>query len=320
MRLEDLRSEDLDGRSRVDDLVLDYLASIKSRSLKHCEAVALKSFFKHNTVPLSLKAPAAGRTVSEKIPTQNGLAAMIEVASIRGKALIAFLAQSGVRESTLCRLRYRNIKEDFEGERLPVHIHIEPDERTKIKDLPFYHTFIAADSVKYLKLYFKMRAEGSEKIPCEVIYDESPLFRQEESRRIIPIREASVRFIVRQAAEKAGLVKLSRMPRTKGPPSWSPIRPHSLRKFFETGLESANIPPTWIEHLMGHKTTTYSKPTVEQLREAYVKATPYLSLAEGEASIKQGKELQALKERIAYIESQIAKSNREVDQAMKEDS
>jgi len=51
-----------------------------------------------------------------------------------------------------------------------------------------------------------------------------------------------------------------------------------------------------------------------------VKATPYLSLAEGEASIKQGKELQALKERIAYIESQIAKSNRELDQAMKDDS
>jgi len=55
--------------------------------------------------------------------------------------------------------------------------------------------------------------------------------------------------------------------------------------------------------------------------DEYRKALPHLNLISGEAASKQQQDkVRALEERIAYIESVIAKSNREVDQALKDDS
>jgi hypothetical protein len=58
------------------------------------------------------------------------------------------------------------------------------------------------------------------------------------------------------------------------------ISPHSLRKYLQTTLEAANVNTNWIDQILGHKLINsrdaYSKPTNEQLKEAYTKAYKFL--------------------------------------------
>jgi hypothetical protein len=47
------------------------------------------------------------------------------------------------------------------------------------------------------------------------------------------------------------------------------LRPHSLRKYLETKLENGNINHEHIQRLMGHDVSTYSKPTIDVLKDEY---------------------------------------------------
>ncbi len=55
---------------------------------------------------------------------------------------------------------------------------------------------------------------------------------------------------------------------------------HSLRKYVQTNLEVAGMNVNWIDQILGHKLINsrdaYSKPTDEQLQEAYTKAYKFL--------------------------------------------
>ena len=54
------------------------------------------------------------------------------------------------------------------------------------------------------------------------------------------------------------------------------VSAHSLRRYFQTTMEEANINVNWIDQMMGHELVNcrgaYSKPTDEQLETAYRKA------------------------------------------------
>jgi hypothetical protein len=50
------------------------------------------------------------------------------------------------------------------------------------------------------------------------------------------------------------------------------LRPHSLRKYLETRLENGGINHEHIQRLMGHNVSTYSKPTIEVLKDEYRRA------------------------------------------------
>jgi len=50
------------------------------------------------------------------------------------------------------------------------------------------------------------------------------------------------------------------------------LRLHTLRKYFRTRLETANIPTGFIERMMGHKPyldRSYLKPTEKELADRY---------------------------------------------------
>ena len=61
---------------------------------------------------------------------------------------------------------------------------------------------------------------------------------------------------------------------------------HSLRKRLQTQLEKGGMPTNWIDQVLGHKLINsrdaYSLPTDEELREAYVKAYPMVSVFNNE--------------------------------------
>jgi len=60
------------------------------------------------------------------------------------------------------------------------------------------------------------------------------------------------------------------------------LRMYTLRKYFRTRLESANLPTGFIERMMGHKPhldQAYFKPTEEELADRYSSAVPELLLS-----------------------------------------
>jgi integrase len=96
-RVHDLKEDDIRLRSRHEELAMKYFQTFKSRGSGVGAMSYLKSFYRHNYVPLQTKIPRAWRVTSEKVPTQGEIRRMMSVSNLRDRAVIAFLAQSGVR-------------------------------------------------------------------------------------------------------------------------------------------------------------------------------------------------------------------------------
>lgn len=300
-RVHDLKEDDIRLRSRHEELMLKYFQTFKSRGTGIGAMSYVKSFYRHNYVPLQCKIPRAWRVTSEKVPTQGEIRHMMSVSNLRDRAVIAFLAQSGVRISTLCRLTYGDVSADLEAGKVPVHIKAMPFQ-AKGKRAEGYDTFIGPEAIDALKAYLDSRRRGTRHIPGEPIRSDAPLFRRQLNgdEESVPVSDDSIEQLVTQAALRAGVIEAK-----KKPGDWSQVRPHVLRKFYQTSLERAGIPHNWVKRLLGHQLPAsedpYSKPTVEDLRKAYGRALPHLALSD--ATI----ELAAQQETIAELKARLEK-------------
>ncbi len=225
----------------------------------------IKTFYRVNDITLNL--PGKYRvtvTYRDRAPKPEELQRLIEVADLREKAMIAMLATGGFRIGTLLKLKYRHVKEDLEAGRVPVHIHVEAElNKGKVCD---YDTFINEEAAHYLKLYLEQRRKGTEKIPPEIITDESPLFISKREKRT-PLNYAAFERTWRKLLWKVNLDKRRGRMRE--------IRIHSLRKFFKTQLVALGVPTEYVEYMMEHKLSTYhdvQMKGVEFLRNIYATA------------------------------------------------
>lgn len=204
----------------------------------------------------------------DRAPTQEELARMMDVADVRGRAVLAMLALGGFRVGTLVRLCYRHVKQDLERGVRPLHVHVEAG-ITK-GGYGDYDTFLGPEAVDALSLYLEERRRGrlySQKQP-EQIRDDMPLIRSEEARDIRPLTPGGVHRIVHNLLLKTDLLPKTTRTRYE-------LRPHSIRKFFRTQLAALGVNNDYIEYMMGHKTPTYHDVRmlgVEKLRQIYNRA------------------------------------------------
>jgi len=233
---------------------------------------ALKSFFKHNGVEVPVGKVKNWVTYEDRAITPEELRKLLEVADLRTKVALAILAQSGMRLSTLAGLTYGHVREGLEKDEVPLRIHIAS--RLAKDRVRSFDTFIGQESKELLKAYLETRTRGTEDIPGEVLTDESPLLRDAASKTAKPIKGKMIYLSIRNAMLKAGLVKRGE--------KRSKLRPHSLRKFFRTELEVAGVSRTFIEYMMGHTLPgtdeAYFRPSISQVKEAYMKGVSFLSL------------------------------------------
>ncbi|MCW4038521.1 MAG: site-specific integrase [Candidatus Bathyarchaeota archaeon] len=197
----------------------------------------------------------------DRAPTPKELFKVIDIAPIKGKTVVSILALSGIRIGTLVKLTYGHVRQDLEAGIAPVHIHVEA-EITKGK-YGAYDTFLGAEAIQYLKAYLDMRRQGTEKIPPEVLTDDSPLIRNECRNVVIPVSGAGITTLVHKLLFRASII-------VKGEAKRYCVRPHSIRKYFKTQLEYLRtIPTEYIEYMMGHRISIYNSIAVEQLRNLY---------------------------------------------------
>jgi integrase len=274
-RKKDLQSKDPKTQMRMERSLKEFINHLREKGFKvatlQVAYAAINSFFEFHYMPLKMRRAdyPYGESLGHRAATKEDIRRLLEKANRRQKAIILFLKDSGLRVSDLIRLRYGDVKGSLErGDQfIPIRIVTE-------KNNTVATTFIGPEAVSALKDYIKWRAKREE------LKDESPLFRVSGGRRD-PMTRSGVSSSINHLIELAGL---------KGE-----ISAHSLRKYFQTQLESAKMSFNWIKAMMGHKLSgveaAYSKPTEETLKKAYIEAYDHLRIFE-EDSIERVKLLE----------------------------
>ena len=90
-------------------------------------------------------------------------------------------------------------------------------------------------------------------MPPEAINENSPLIRDQHSRKIKSVSTTCIGRLIHQLYIKAGLIDITKRKRRYR------LRPHSIRKYFRTKLGSlGTISPEYIKYMMGNVISTYN--------------------------------------------------------------
>jgi len=198
------------------------------------------------------------------------------------RAIIHFLASSGVRVGSFVEMRVRDL-EDFKDGCKSVKVY--PGSKDE------YYTFIHQEAVNALEDYFEYRRKKG-----EIINGDSWVFTSKPDKPICTETATSSlnRFVTKALDRQKSGVRFDNM------------TCHGFRKRFATVLKSnKEINLSISEKLLGHSTTIqldnhYFKPTLEVIFDEYQKAIPDLAIDE---SIKLKLELEKKDEKLSSLES-----------------
>lgn len=271
-------------RDRVENVVQEYADSLMPASPRYSNlAVAiLKAFFFVNGFKraraLELEtyhAPKRFRIRAEYIPTKSEIYGMADSAcSLRDRAMTLIMYSTGLRNSTLRAILFRDIAEELNKDNanimVPVYEKMKEIDPGACKGGIPYYTFTCDEATQALKLYLKEREEefgsieGSEPLFCSE-YNQIP--KTERKRK--PPTARQLQIIVKSTAKRSGISQ------------WENVHPHCLRKSFETVLHSplidgSNMDIKVQEFFMGHvlpgsQDTYFDYSKVEKMRLLYSK-------------------------------------------------
>lgn len=273
-------------KTEVERLVQEYADGYNDgkHSIRYVNNIIhlLKGFFKSNGFKggkalevESYYMPSRYRKRPEYIPKKHEIYMMADSAcSLRDRAIILTLYSSGLRNSTLRALLYKDteyeLKKGIDNIMIPVHAEMKELVPNACKNNIPYYTFICDEAAQALRLYLREREEKyGEVMPGEPLFasDYNQIPREERDSKIMSARQ--LQKVVKQAAQRSGLRK------------WQDVTPHCLRKAFETVLHSElidggrldpKIQDFFIGHVLpGSKDAYFDRSDVEQLRAEYTK-------------------------------------------------
>ena len=263
-RKQDLKSGEIEERMRYErELVhfIEYLKREKNYSTASQQIfwAGVKSFFDVAYLPLSTRKNdyPSGQAIGHRSITKTELRKLVQLKtmSLRSKAIIYCLKDSGLRVSDLIRLRYGDIKKELEKGETVLSIKILT-QKSKV----LAKTYFGEETTNLLKEYFEARKMGTRRIQGENISENSPLIRRRDNFK--PMSRTGVCSLVAMYIGKIGFS--------------GELSAHSLRKYTQTQLEVAGLRMNWTKQILGHRLSgvegSYSRPSDTMLREAYEKA------------------------------------------------
>lgn len=255
------------------------------------------SFFKHQKISLeveTLRHPYV--KYHNRDITKQEIERILDHCTIRNKAYFLMMLESGLRPTTLCQLRYSNIKSDFERKNIPMTI------RTPSKILKDRvgerFSFIGEDGFRALKEYLSTR---------QPLNDDDFVFVKGKHGKNSPVTPSAFSNIFCNLVLKLGLDKITEVKKPK------PLRLYCLRKYFRNNIRASDT--AYREFWMGHKFGTdehYLTRDVERHREEYAKAysnlriyekTPIEMKALTQELEKTKEELETLRKKVEYLSS-----------------
>ena len=244
----------------------------------------LRSFCRWNEVNLG-RTPRGfkGRVEygSSYVLSQEDVARMVGACkSLRDKALIAFLAQSGQRCGVVTALRLRHVRYGLERGDYPLIVDVPPILRNvkgvnvnKLGDA--YRFALGRDAIILLREMLEERKRWGEPLD-----DESWLFRSYASVRSGnskpvrasrkekggPLTTAAIREIVYRVASEAGIQRKASEKRYE-------VYPHSFRRYWNMRMQEAGLSEDLRDFMLGHRlpySGAYSKWYPEAIKREWV--------------------------------------------------
>jgi hypothetical protein len=221
-------------------------------AIQFCYRVALRSFLHHNSYNSLPK--TALQYVSQAwhrgYKREEIQRVLAQLRKKHHRLFVVMAAESGLRSHVLMDLRYRHVMEDLENGTVPVAVRLEPQFYAGKKAAGY--TFMGPGSVELLKDCIE-----------EGIVEARP------DARLISRSYYGIWAAVHRASRKAWLdPKIQTC--------------HGLRKYFENALDEKKM------IIEGHYAETrakhYTDRDVEQLRDIYRRAYPFIRLGIGESA------------------------------------
>ena len=287
-------------RTQVENLVRQFLGYLeeegKAGSTRRTALVSIQSFFKAQNLPLHLNGndyAEAGYVKGSSTPNHQDIKRMVNACScIRDRALILFLKDSGLRESDVEGLLWKQLKPYAEGF---YSFKIETQKKNVIA-----RGFVGQETIEMLEAYRRKRLHGTQKVPQEESLTEHPVFAQlSDGTKPMNAREISWRIgrIIRHAGlEDKGLTA------------------HGLRKFWEKRIHAEK--EAYQKQLNGRKLnsveTSYYRLEVEELFQIYRANYDNLRVL----TLPVSKEIARVEERIREeYEEQLRRINEKLERA-----
>lgn len=266
-------STDREFREQYTRHILEFISNQSEKELApytiRARVGAIKSFFKYNNMLLGyVPTPRSRAAFHNRDITREEVKLVLDASRPREKAFFTVMAQSGLRPSTLCNLKYEHIREDLLHHHIPCKIEV-PQEIAKGK-YRSYFTFIGEEAVHYLQSYLNTRRN---------IADEDYLFSKEGTDEKTSPKSLS-NFFARtvQKLKNKGLMVVKQKQKKKP----RDIRLYNLRKFFRKYAHQAGfeLVQFWMGHIVNAGQDEHYRPTdVEFHRKLYAdKAMPFLRL------------------------------------------
>lgn len=264
--------------------------------------IAVKSFFKHSDFPLSY-VPTIHRRVTfhNRDIDKEEILQILGMSAPREKAFFMVMAQSGLRPSTLCKLKLKQLEPDFSQDKNPVMIKV-PEELAK-GGYHEYFTFIGEDAIRLLKDYLNTRRN---------LTMESFVFVNQGSVEPMIYNTASSMFrkAVRLLRDK-GIMNYEQKKKDRP----AEIRLYSLRKYFrkmaiQAGFENVEF---WMGHTGPGVDSAYRPTDPEFYRKIYIeKAAPFLRLETSTPSETE-KAIEAQAAQITELKAQLEHTREQKD-------
>lgn len=280
-------------QDKLQEMLEDYLFYLKKHyKTSSIETVffAIELFFSMNDVVLNFKKirkmfPQHEKESGKEAYSDDEIREMIRSAKTRKhRAIIHFLASSGVRIGAIPELKIKHIKNLDLGCK---SIHVYPDSKDE------YYTFLTPEASQFLEEYLEERRGLG-----EFITENSPLFLAQSRTLVIgkpkPITINAIRMVIHRAILDA---KIQRKKESANRFNIQLV--HGFRKRFNKKLKTnSEINPNLAEKMMGHSTTiqldnSYLPISELELFEEFKKAIPDLTLDE---AIKLKEQLKAKEE------------------------
>jgi len=226
---------------------------------------ALKSFYRNKDgVMLGFDSRRGGKhyfngnrrkkAAFEHVPNKEEMYQIIDMAtSLRDKAILLVLFQSGIRNNALCNLDYDMVREQLEEGKVPLRLRITDQIDTKLQScsIDFYDTFLGYEVIEALKAWCKKAHKTSQ--------DDTPLFYTRHYRRML---RQNVWVLVKRAVKRAGFDRKT---------MWV----HTIRRAFKKVVRKAPIDDDFKEAIMGHvlpgsRENYFSRNDVKDLENAYM--------------------------------------------------
>jgi integrase len=257
-RKQDSTNPNKQIQRRYETLFKEFLAEIKPKYApltRQTIYASIRSFFEIHDYPLRMRRNdyPKGKGIGVKRATDEAILKVLENKPTPTlTALIHTLKDTGLRISDLKQLKCNLITDNPNATTIPIIIHTE-------KTGLIAKTFIGEEAITALKNYLRFRERGTRKIPPETIAPETPLFKKRHNNE--PMARTTITVTIQQAFIRTGEKRTTA---------------HSLRKRFQTVMEKAKVPNTWIDQMLGHELSyslgAYSLPTDQELQQAYTEA------------------------------------------------